>query len=162
MKNTNAKLKDHQDKHLRYYWIDNFYCFRLPTSTLNDLYISILEPLRRLRLTEKEYVLLKTIIYCYNPLEDLSEYAKSILRQQSEKYSQLLLKHQQLEYGEIKGALRYAEVISLIRTFFEHANKHRQVFFLSKMALEQRKDKEMLRSPTLVKEIMHYTSLYDY
>ena len=35
-----------------------------------------------------------------------------------------------MEYGEVKGAQKYAEVITLIGTFFNLAEKHRQIFFL--------------------------------
>uniref|UniRef100_A0A914C6E1 NR LBD domain-containing protein n=1 Tax=Acrobeloides nanus TaxID=290746 RepID=A0A914C6E1_9BILA len=128
----------------------------VPIEILEELYIRILEPLKRINLTEKEYVLLKTLIYCYNALTDLSEYARSILQKQADKYSQLLLRYLQLEHGEIKGAQKYAEVISLMGTFFAIAEKHRQVFLLQRLTRECiRKEIYMNQRPKLVEEIMH-------
>ena len=42
----------------------------------------------------------------------------------AEKYSQLLLRYLQMEHGDIKGGQKYEDVISLMRTFFNIAEKH--------------------------------------
>uniref|UniRef100_A0A914CIC7 NR LBD domain-containing protein n=1 Tax=Acrobeloides nanus TaxID=290746 RepID=A0A914CIC7_9BILA len=127
----------------------------LSIETLEDLYVRVLDPLKRVNLTEKEYVILKTLIYCYNALPDLSEYAKSILQKEADKYSKLLLHYQQMEYGEAKGAQKYAEVITLMGTFFHFAEKHRQIFFLNRVARDIARDGFLRARPKLLDEIMN-------
>uniref|UniRef100_A0A914EDA7 NR LBD domain-containing protein n=1 Tax=Acrobeloides nanus TaxID=290746 RepID=A0A914EDA7_9BILA len=127
----------------------------LSIETLEDLYVRVFDPLKRVNLTEKEYVILKTLIYCYVALPDLSEYAKSILQKEADKYSQLLLRYQQMEYGKVKGAQKYAEVITLIGTFFNLAEKHRQIFFLNRVARDNSRDEFLEARPKFLEEIMN-------
>lgn len=124
--------------------------------TLDDIYIKILDPLKRINLTEKEYVILKTLIYCYNAIPELTEYARTILQNEADKYFQLLLRYLQIEHGELKGAQKYGEVISLMATFFNIAERHRQTFLLHRLAREcARKGVAIARMPKLMEEIMH-------
>jgi hypothetical protein len=95
------------------------------------------------------------LIYCYTGVKDISGYAHLILNEEALKYSKILLRHLQIKHGETRGAQRYAEIISLIGTYFRFAEKHRQLYLLRKI---QRNDtRSCLRlpqSPPLLDEVM--------
>uniref|UniRef100_A0A914DZP5 Nuclear receptor n=1 Tax=Acrobeloides nanus TaxID=290746 RepID=A0A914DZP5_9BILA len=125
--------------------------------SLQEFNYRVLDPFRRVNITEKEYVLLKTLIYCYNAIPELSQYAREILQREANKYSQLLLRYLQLEYGEFQGASKYAELISLISVFFNMAERHRQMYLLNKIAKECSTNarKSNCKLPDIFHEIMH-------
>lgn len=116
-----------------------------------EIYVRSLEPFERVRLTPEEFVLVKAIVYMsagtkplmladhvgtclphYSVLgsAQLSPQAKHLLAKERERYAQLLLRHLQRIHGPLKGASRYAEVISLVEACFHFARKYRDHFII--------------------------------
>ncbi|CAK5093298.1 unnamed protein product [Meloidogyne enterolobii] len=83
-----------------------------------------MEPFNRVKLEEEEYVLLKAIIYSHMVTNGLSQNGQKILLAEAEKYSGILLKVLQNNYGPIPGARRYTELLQLIEFCFNHAKYH--------------------------------------
>uniref|UniRef100_A0A914DMA7 Uncharacterized protein n=1 Tax=Acrobeloides nanus TaxID=290746 RepID=A0A914DMA7_9BILA len=88
---------------------------------------------KRIGLNTAEYVLLKTIIYCYSYIVGLSSYAREILNKEREKYAFTLLRYMQAQLGTMEGAKKYAEVISLVETFFYFAQRHREMLLMGSL-----------------------------
>nr|CAD2179813.1 unnamed protein product [Meloidogyne enterolobii] len=83
-----------------------------------------MEPFNRVKLEEEEYVLLKAIIYSHMVTNGLSQNGQKILLAEAEKYSGILLKVLQNNYGPIPGARRYTELLQLIEFCFNCAKYH--------------------------------------
>nr|CAD2204566.1 unnamed protein product [Meloidogyne enterolobii] len=89
-------------------------------------------PFNRLRLSKEEFVLLRAIISSHFVTCDLSQYGRQLLLTEAEKYSDMLMKMLQNNYGQLAGARRYAELLHLIEFCFNCANNHR--LFLNYLA----------------------------
>uniref|UniRef100_A0A1I8BQ00 Nuclear receptor domain-containing protein n=1 Tax=Meloidogyne hapla TaxID=6305 RepID=A0A1I8BQ00_MELHA len=83
-----------------------------------------MEPFNRVKLNEEEYVLIRAIIYSHMVTNGLSKSGQEILLNEAEKYSKILLKMLQNNYGPISGARRYAELLQLIEFCFNCARYH--------------------------------------
>lgn len=90
-----------------------------------------------------EYVLLKSIIYCYSAIPDLSDDGRILLTEQRESYAKMLLKYLQNQMGEEAGAKRYLEVLSLIPRLFQISEHTRQYWIQMEIA----KRKHIILSP---------------
>uniref|UniRef100_A0A914CAH4 Uncharacterized protein n=1 Tax=Acrobeloides nanus TaxID=290746 RepID=A0A914CAH4_9BILA len=87
---------------------------QMPEKLETEAFCRCTEPLKRIGLNTTEYVLLKTIIYCYSYIDGLSSCAREILNKEREKYAFTLLRYMQAQLGTMEGAKKYAEVISLV------------------------------------------------
>ncbi|KAH7720064.1 Protein NHR-36 [Aphelenchoides avenae] len=88
------------------------------TGLEDEVYCRVLEPLKRVDLAIEEYVLLKAISYCNAGVEGLSQRARMVLSAERERYASALLKHLQRKHGRERGAVKYAEVIALVETYY--------------------------------------------
>lgn len=84
-------------------------------------------------LSAQEYVLLKALIYSYWATPDLSEQTRSLLKESWNNYSKMLMDYMMFSIGPIKGPKKFAEVVSLIETFFNFAQKHRELYAVGKV-----------------------------
>ncbi|KAI1727235.1 zinc finger, c4 type (two domains) domain-containing protein [Ditylenchus destructor] len=90
------------------------------------MYIRVMEPFFRIGITMEEFVLLKAIIYTHTAIPELSTIARSILKKDCDRYSKILLKYAQFKMGELPGARKYAEIISMVNRIFDSAQKCRE------------------------------------
>uniref|UniRef100_A0A914EC74 NR LBD domain-containing protein n=1 Tax=Acrobeloides nanus TaxID=290746 RepID=A0A914EC74_9BILA len=74
--------------------------FREATKTEHLVFCQNPESVIRVKLNQTEYVLLKSIIYCYSAIPDVSEKGRILLSEQREAYAQILLRYLQSSYGE--------------------------------------------------------------
>ncbi|KAL3088425.1 hypothetical protein niasHS_009876 [Heterodera schachtii] len=86
-----------------------------------------LEPFVRLKLSTEEFVLIRAIIYSHMVTPGLSDQAQKMLFVEAEKYSSLLMRLLQTNYGPPAGALRYVELMGLIEFLFIAGVKGRQL-----------------------------------
>uniref|UniRef100_A0A1I8B5N2 NR LBD domain-containing protein n=1 Tax=Meloidogyne hapla TaxID=6305 RepID=A0A1I8B5N2_MELHA len=94
-------------------------------STLNNLLEKVftkdLEPFYRVNITDEEYVLLRSIIYSHFVTNGVSKEGQKFLLSEAEKYSGILMKMLQ-KRGQLRGAMRYAELLHLIEFCFKCGN----------------------------------------
>uniref|UniRef100_A0A914CA72 NR LBD domain-containing protein n=1 Tax=Acrobeloides nanus TaxID=290746 RepID=A0A914CA72_9BILA len=100
---------------------------QMPEKLEIEVFCRCIETLQRIGLNTTEYVLLKTIMYCYSCIDGLSSRAREILNKEREKYALTLLRYMQAQLGTMEGAKKYAEVISLVETFFYFAQRNREM-----------------------------------
>lgn len=102
--------------------------FREATKAEHLVFCQNPESVIRVKLNQTEYVLLKSIIYCYSAIPDISEKGRILLTGQREAYAQILLRYLQSSLGEEGGAKRYLEIISLIPRLFQIAENTRSIW----------------------------------
>uniref|UniRef100_A0AC34QTB6 Uncharacterized protein n=1 Tax=Panagrolaimus sp. JU765 TaxID=591449 RepID=A0AC34QTB6_9BILA len=93
------------------------------------------ECVKRVALNPEQFVLLKAIIYCHPAVEGLSDEGRNIVDSYHQRYSKTLLQHLQNEMGSAAGASKFAEVISLISTYFHFADKAKQAHLIQVMQM---------------------------
>uniref|UniRef100_A0A183CL37 NR LBD domain-containing protein n=1 Tax=Globodera pallida TaxID=36090 RepID=A0A183CL37_GLOPA len=84
-------------------------------------------PFVRAKLNTEEFVLVRAIIYAHMVSPGLSDQAQQILFSEAEKYSSLLMKLLQINYGPEAGPRRYAELLMLVEFVFNSGAQHRQL-----------------------------------
>ncbi|KAL3073241.1 hypothetical protein niasHT_031189 [Heterodera trifolii] len=103
----------------------------------DKLLCKAMEPFVRLKLSTAEFVLIRAIIYSHmgryqgcaesDLTPGLSDQAQKMLFIEAEKYSSLLMRLLQINYGPPAGALRYVELMGLVECLFNMGAKHRQL-----------------------------------
>ncbi|KAL3088431.1 hypothetical protein niasHS_009882 [Heterodera schachtii] len=93
----------------------------------DKLLCKAMEPFVRLKLSTEEFVLIRAIIYSHMVTPGLSDQAQKMLFVEAEKYSSLLMRLLQINYGPPAGALRYVELMGLIEFLFNMGAKQRQL-----------------------------------
>ncbi|KAL3101731.1 hypothetical protein niasHT_022933 [Heterodera trifolii] len=93
----------------------------------DKLLCKAMEPFVRLKLSTEEFVLIRAIIYSHMVTPGLSDQAQKMLFIEAEKYSLLLMRLLQINYGPPAGALRYVELMGLIEFLFNAGVKNRQL-----------------------------------
>ncbi|KAL3112609.1 hypothetical protein niasHT_017976 [Heterodera trifolii] len=96
-------------------------------SMAHKLLCKAMEPFVRLKLSTEEFVLIRAIIYSHMVSPGLSDHAQKMLFNEAEKYSSLLMRLLQINYGPAPGALRYVELMGLIEGLFNKGAQHRQL-----------------------------------
>uniref|UniRef100_A0A7E4VP79 Nuclear receptor n=1 Tax=Panagrellus redivivus TaxID=6233 RepID=A0A7E4VP79_PANRE len=96
----------------------------------NDVFVRIIQPVKRIGLTKEEYVLLKAIIFCNPACNNISDAGQKLLEQESERYSKTLLRYMQSIHGDAKGASRYAQVLLIMEAMAYFADCHKQLHVL--------------------------------
>ncbi|KAI1699263.1 zinc finger, c4 type (two domains) domain-containing protein [Ditylenchus destructor] len=86
-----------------------------------------MEAMSRIQMTTEEFVLLKAIIYSHSAIDGLSERGRVLLEKESIRYSKTLMKHLQSRLGAAPAAKKYAEIVSIVGSFFHGAQKLRQL-----------------------------------
>uniref|UniRef100_A0A0K0FEW6 Transcription factor HNF-4 homolog (inferred by orthology to a D. melanogaster protein) n=1 Tax=Strongyloides venezuelensis TaxID=75913 RepID=A0A0K0FEW6_STRVS len=102
-----------------------------------EVYVETVKPLYRLMLTNEEFCLLKILIICCGVSADISNNSRKILEDAKEYYSYILFAYLQVKYGNIKGATRFADIISLITTIFLYGQKFKEFRLLLNLAIEK-------------------------
>ncbi|CAI5453586.1 unnamed protein product [Caenorhabditis angaria] len=82
--------------------------------------------------TKKEFILLQTIAIC-DPIVDLSEEGREIIRKNRQKYSRILLDLCLLEYGKRNGPSRFVTLISFINLIIFYRDTFRNFMLFSKI-----------------------------
>lgn len=95
-----------------------------------DVFCRVIEPLRRVDLTQEEYVLLKTIMLCNPAAKELSQKGRKLLQNESERYGKLLLGHMQARLGLEAGAVKYSKLMEIFEAMAHFAQRHREFFTL--------------------------------
>lgn len=131
----------------------SIFAFRISTKLLETVFSKVLEPIRRVNLIKSEFILLLVLLFCNFCGGNLSEHARTVLQEESMKYSKILLRHLQLTHGQENGAKRYLEIISLIGTYFQFAEKHRHLYLLRRFERSDSNGK-LPPPPLLLDEIM--------
>ncbi|KAL3115089.1 hypothetical protein niasHT_017933 [Heterodera trifolii] len=72
------------------------------------------QPFNRLRLSTEEFVLVRAIIYSHMVTPGLSDHGQKLLFTEAEKYSSLLMRNLQMNYGHAASALQYVELMGLV------------------------------------------------
>uniref|UniRef100_A0A915E7D6 NR LBD domain-containing protein n=1 Tax=Ditylenchus dipsaci TaxID=166011 RepID=A0A915E7D6_9BILA len=93
-----------------------------------DLFSCVMDPLKKVGLTVEEYVLLKAIIFSNPAIEDLDPTDRDMLRTESERYSKILLHHLQAKMGNLAGAKKYGDVLSLVSCLSMASLRLREVY----------------------------------
>ncbi|KAL3095751.1 hypothetical protein niasHT_024047 [Heterodera trifolii] len=93
----------------------------------DKLLCKAMEPFVRLKLSTEEFVLIRAIIYSHMVTPGLSDQAQKKLFIEAEKYSSLLMRLLQINYGPPAGALRYVELMGLIEFLFIAGVKNRRM-----------------------------------
>uniref|UniRef100_A0A7E4VT37 Nuclear receptor n=1 Tax=Panagrellus redivivus TaxID=6233 RepID=A0A7E4VT37_PANRE len=99
---------------------------RCITKLESEVLIRCIQPVKRINLTKEEYLLLKALLFCNPACENISDAGRELLRKESERYSQTLLRYMQSIHGDAKGASRYAQVIAVIEAMFYFAMRTRE------------------------------------
>uniref|UniRef100_A0A914P8F1 NR LBD domain-containing protein n=1 Tax=Panagrolaimus davidi TaxID=227884 RepID=A0A914P8F1_9BILA len=98
-----------------------------------DVYCRPIEPLKRINITKEEYVLLKTLVFCYPAANDISDKGKKILEKEFDKYSKLLLNHIQAQIGAAPGAVKYGQVIAILEALTHFSEKKKEHHIMMSM-----------------------------
>jgi hypothetical protein len=93
-----------------------------------------IEPLQRTKITKEEYVLLKTLIFCYPAAKSISDKGRKVLEKEFEHYSKILLHHIQAQLGNASGAVKYAQVIGILEAMTHFSQKHRDLHLIMRMS----------------------------
>uniref|UniRef100_A0AC35GYC3 NR LBD domain-containing protein n=1 Tax=Panagrolaimus sp. PS1159 TaxID=55785 RepID=A0AC35GYC3_9BILA len=94
-----------------------------------DIFERIVEPVKRIKITKEEYVLLKAIIFCSAKSDTISDEGKKILKIEFHRYSQLLMNHVQAKYGDAPGAVRYSQILSVMEAMIYFTQKGKEFHF---------------------------------
>uniref|UniRef100_A0AC34FH60 NR LBD domain-containing protein n=1 Tax=Panagrolaimus sp. ES5 TaxID=591445 RepID=A0AC34FH60_9BILA len=105
-----------------------------------DLYERIVEPVKRIKMTKEEFILLKIIILCSTNSDCISDEGKSILGAEKNRYNKLLLEYLQIKHGKCPGAIRYSQIISIMEAIIYFAQKSREFYLCSKTWGESLRD----------------------
>ena len=100
-----------------------------------EAFVRSLDPIKRVNITKEEYVLLKTLVFCYPAAKDISEKGRKILEKEFDRYSQLLLRHMQAQMGAAPGAVKYGQVIAIIEALAHFAEKFKGLHLVFKMGV---------------------------
>nr|CAD2203109.1 unnamed protein product [Meloidogyne enterolobii] len=91
-------------------------------------FTDIISEFKPYNLTQQEYVLLKTILFCNSIPENISQNSKNLLKLEAERYGQILMKYLQNLLGNFKGAMRHADCLLFIGNIFEY-NMQQNIFY---------------------------------
>ncbi|CAI5443016.1 unnamed protein product [Caenorhabditis angaria] len=80
------------------------------------------------KLTEIEYMLLKSIAIC-DPIFELSEEARNIIWKNRQKFSKILLEYCEITYGKRNGPSRFVKLLSYLNLIISH-EKHMRIFII--------------------------------
>uniref|UniRef100_A0AC34F7S0 NR LBD domain-containing protein n=1 Tax=Panagrolaimus sp. ES5 TaxID=591445 RepID=A0AC34F7S0_9BILA len=89
----------------------------------------IVEPIKRIKMTKEEYVLLKTMIFCSSKSEFISVEGSKIIESEFHRYSKLLLNFLQAKYGDSEGAVRYSQILSVLEAMIYFTQKAKEFYF---------------------------------
>uniref|UniRef100_A0AC34F5B2 Uncharacterized protein n=2 Tax=Panagrolaimus sp. ES5 TaxID=591445 RepID=A0AC34F5B2_9BILA len=106
---------------------------RAPMQVKIETHTRSVQTLSRTSITPEQFVLLKAIIYCHPACDNLSTEGREIITKYHEKYSGILLRHLQDEYGNQAGASKYGSLICLIEAYFHFAEKSKQIHLMHKI-----------------------------
>ncbi|KAL3121415.1 hypothetical protein niasHT_009402 [Heterodera trifolii] len=88
------------------------------------LFVNMMEPFSRTRLSLDEFLLLRAILICHPGAPNLSRPAQKLLQSESERYARILLHFLQLKHGCFAGASRYAEIMQVVESMLHSQSKH--------------------------------------
>uniref|UniRef100_A0A915DYC5 Uncharacterized protein n=1 Tax=Ditylenchus dipsaci TaxID=166011 RepID=A0A915DYC5_9BILA len=102
----------------------------------NDLFSVVMNPLKELKLSVEEYVLLKAIIIFNPAVKDLNSTDIDILQRESQRYSKILLHILQAKMGALAGAKRFGDILSLLTPLIKASQKLRELHLYLRCALQ--------------------------
>uniref|UniRef100_A0A915E6Z1 NR LBD domain-containing protein n=1 Tax=Ditylenchus dipsaci TaxID=166011 RepID=A0A915E6Z1_9BILA len=106
-----------------------------------DICSVVMDPLKRVKLSVEEYVLLKALIFSNSVyIDDICISDRILLQRESERYSKILLHHLQAKMGILSGAKKFADITSLFSSLSKASQQMRQmhVFYQCTLQLENR------------------------
>ncbi|KAH7719794.1 Nuclear hormone receptor, partial [Aphelenchoides avenae] len=109
---------------------------QIKTGMETEVFCRVIEPILRVGVSVEEYVLLKAILYCSADIYGLSQQGRQLLQAERERYASILMRLMQRRYGPLAGAKKYAEVISLVDTYFHFGLRYRQHCLMINVALK--------------------------
>uniref|UniRef100_A0AC34QPW0 Uncharacterized protein n=1 Tax=Panagrolaimus sp. JU765 TaxID=591449 RepID=A0AC34QPW0_9BILA len=129
----------------------------IPTKLQMEVFCRVLEPVKRIGLTFEEYTILKAIMLCTPTADGISQKGRKMLQKESEKYSKLLLRHMQNEFGVKSGATRYSQIMAIFEAMAHFAQRHKELHLLMKMAREAHFQRNSIKIPqdmTILEEVL--------
>ncbi|KAL3111197.1 hypothetical protein niasHT_011558 [Heterodera trifolii] len=102
----------------------------------DQLLFKAVQPFSRLKLSTEEFVLVRAIVYSVTP--GLSDHGQKLLFTEAEKYSSLLMRNLQMNYGPAPGALRYVELMGMIECLFNTGANLRQLLTYFAIVYDQK------------------------
>lgn len=102
------------------------YTTKRPSRTRRELSAQSIEPLMRLRLDKREYVLLKAIILCQAASEGLSVEGRELIESERNSYAKALFEYCCSHRG-VAGPIAFANTIAAIDAFIHVAKKQRDL-----------------------------------
>uniref|UniRef100_A0A1I8BW46 Nuclear receptor domain-containing protein n=1 Tax=Meloidogyne hapla TaxID=6305 RepID=A0A1I8BW46_MELHA len=91
-------------------------------------FFDIITEFKTFNITQQEYVLLKTILFCNSIPQNISQNSKNLLKLEAERYGQILMKYLQNLLGNFNGAMRHAKCLLFIGKIFEY-NRQQNIFY---------------------------------
>ncbi|CAK5045520.1 unnamed protein product [Meloidogyne enterolobii] len=104
------------------------FCKNLYQILRRRAFTDIISEFKPYNLTQQEYVLLKTILFCNSIPENISQNSKNLLKLEAERYGQILMKYLQNLLGNFKGAMRHADCLLSIGKIFDY-NRQQNIFY---------------------------------
>ncbi|KAL3077436.1 hypothetical protein niasHT_033974 [Heterodera trifolii] len=95
----------------------------------DQLLCNAIQPFSRIKLivSTEEFVLVRAIVYSHMVTPGLSDNGQKLLFSEAEKYSSLLMRNLQMNYGPAPGALRYVELMGMVECLFNTGANLRQL-----------------------------------
>ncbi|KAL3124620.1 hypothetical protein niasHT_010461 [Heterodera trifolii] len=106
-------------------------CFNGDSITMkmgDQLLCNAIQPFSHRKLSTEEFVLVRAIVYSHMVTPGLSDHGQKLLFSEAEKYSSLLMRNLQMNYGRAPGALRYVELMGMIECLFNTGANLRKLF----------------------------------
>ncbi|KAL7078856.1 hypothetical protein ACQ4LE_001971 [Meloidogyne hapla] len=91
-------------------------------------FFDIITEFKTFNITQQEYVLLKTILFCNSIPQNISQNSKNLLKLEAERYGQILMKYLQNLLGNFNVAMRHAKCLLFIGKIFEY-NRQQNIFY---------------------------------
>uniref|UniRef100_A0A915D1J4 NR LBD domain-containing protein n=1 Tax=Ditylenchus dipsaci TaxID=166011 RepID=A0A915D1J4_9BILA len=103
---------------------------KLRKSFHTHLYAVVIDPIRRIKLTVEELVLLKAIIFSNSAIENLNSRDIKLLQTESCRYSKILLHSLQVRLGILPGAKRFGDILSIVSCLLKAAQQTRKSYII--------------------------------
>uniref|UniRef100_A0A7E4W8Q8 NR LBD domain-containing protein n=1 Tax=Panagrellus redivivus TaxID=6233 RepID=A0A7E4W8Q8_PANRE len=126
------------------------------TNIETEIFVRIVQPVRRINITKEEYALLKAIIFCNPAVNNFSEAGRRLLEQESRRYSRSLLRYVQSVHGAARGASRFAQIIAIMEAMIHFGQRNREFHVMLELNLNEWKTLHNVKHqlPLLVSDIM--------
>ncbi|CAJ0567394.1 unnamed protein product, partial [Mesorhabditis spiculigera] len=97
---------------------------------MDNIFVSNLEALRRTKMDQTEFVLVKAIVLCNSALDGLSDEGRKIIETAKLKYSEALFSAELAKNGSAHGPNRFQELLTLCELMVRNSKKHKEYHLL--------------------------------